>query len=254
MSKIFRVLIFLIIIAPFSSCKFDLFEKNEFNIPEVSIDNIEQNFDTTFLDVTVNSNDDFIELIGMSYKKNEIPVVTNNQTLFEGGVGQFRVPIIDLDPENEYFFKAFAGNGYSYGESEPQSFNVPLRTPIVPCELNENRIIFNGLDQTINSISFDHDNDDYTISASSSNMSIRLEFTSPPTSAIYTTATDFLGSDNNSNRKVSIDITSWQWYIIADYGKVYVEKKGENQYNISFCDLESQANNGLPLKGNIQLD
>ncbi len=246
MSRI-NLLVYLSILCIFSSsCKFDLFEDYSYVQPHISIEGFEQSFDTTFVIVTVEESNEPIELIGIAYNY-ETPTITDNQQLYNGSEGTFLVPLVDLEPEETYEFIAFAGNSYSYGQSEPISFTVPIYTRAVPCELEVNELIFDGVAQALSNASVTDGG--LTIFASTSNMSFNFSFSSPPTSGEYEVTT--LNSLDTS--KVKLTMFFDQFYNFDD-GDVFIEQIENEHYLLSFCNLRTRENTPRVLKGNFEAE
>lgn len=250
MSQFLKIFAIIIIITQSFSCKFDLFTEYKYNYPIVTIENIEQHNDTTFVDVKVAESEDPIELIGLSFDTDTVPDIAINQSLFQGDIGASRIYLVGLEPETDYNIVAFAGNGYSYAVSEHQSFTVPLISSTAPCELEDNHVKYKGGDYTFTSTGIRKLNDRIEIKASSSQFSMTMFFSEHPTSAIYTTTSDYYPKF----REVGVEFTIGNWWVIKENSKVYITKLGDKKYNISFCALEVQTNGGVFLEGNFQVD
>jgi hypothetical protein len=235
----------------FNSCEFDLFKEYEYTIPDVEIFNIEQLEDTTFVDVEVKGNGELIDLFGVAYQKNEQPDILDNQNLFGGEEGLYRLPILNLEPENEYFFIAFAANSYAYGESEVSAFTVPTRSvPEVPCDVQENVVELLGTN-FIQNATGNLINGAYRINANAPQLGITMTFSVPPSTGIYRTES---GGLNSSSNDVRIDVRSGSIpsRTVASDGSVYIEKIGTDSYRVSFCDLLVRFfTSDVEMRGNI---
>lgn len=235
------------------SCDLDLFTTHEYTIPEISIINIEQVKDTTYLQLRVEDLGIPIEAIGLAYQIGASPLITDNQLLYEGGNGDIILPVSDLTPEKEYTFIAFAINSFALGKSEEMSFQVPIREALEPpCDLPEMRVIIGGnpiqFNRASGRINF---NGLYQVDANASRADINLEFVEFPTTGIYTTVENIDPFNTAADQVVKIQVTFGQWRILKDGGLVYVEKLDENQLRIRFCEL--YFNNSL-VEGHILVD
>jgi len=237
MSNLNKIIFFLSVLALCGSCKFDLFTAYEYEVPTVRIDNMVQRFDTTYVDITVASGKESIDLIGLSYAIDEAPNLSERQQLFDGKEGKSRLEIVGLEPEAEHFVVAFAGNGFSYGESEATQFTPELFSPQVPCSLTSGVINING-EHTITNTSTHQLQSDYKIVAEALELKLTLSFERAPTSAAYSivdSSTPPLGDE----RTLHIDALLPEQVINFEAGgKIFIDKKGDNLYEISFCDLE----------------
>jgi len=235
-----------------TSCKLDLFEDYSFITPEVTLNEIEQVGDTTFLAINVRDNGEAIDLIGVAHKIGKTVNITENQVFFDGGSGDLLLPMTDLNPEESYSFLVFVTNEYSMGISEPADFIIPKRAAQeVPCTLTPNTIELGSWEFEPYSIfGRELDGGKYKVVANSTQMDMDIEFRQAPTTGIYTT----VGQEAFSigRNEAQIEVNFGQWAIVNGGGSVYVEKKGPNQYSISFCDLIWRfSGNEADLKGNL---
>jgi len=253
-------MITVIIALVLSSCQFDLFEKNEFQLPETKIITVSNNeVNETEITFSVSDpSDKEIKYIGICYNQTGEPKSNENQQLFEGKIGTFTTKISDLKPDSTYYFRSFSANEFGYSESQVISYKIPEPTPIyAPCSVNVNTIEEDNTSYNIyseyasaNSGNAGNYGVDLMYNSFSGSKNLKFSFNSLPGTGIYTT-TDLSGISND-NKSVYVNITNVA--TIKSGAKLYIENINSDSLRLTFCDFKySQFSNEVNLAGHIKI-
>lgn len=221
----------------------DIFGDGEGMEPQVEILSFSQEGDTTWLLVDIVQGDRPLNFVGIAYSQEVEIDLVENQSLYEvEGSGTYDIPVAGLEPEQMYHFVAFVGQQYSLVESEADSFFVPRPvSPEAPCMVTMNVIEDRGGTYDNLSVSRDGgyaDLGEYglTISTGLGRPRITVNFSSVPTSGIYTTSTYDRLESKPQNVFLFYRVGVLQTSIDPEQD-VFVEKLTENHYLISFCEM-----------------
>ncbi|MFA6923379.1 MAG: hypothetical protein WC223_03905 [Bacteroidales bacterium] len=251
-----NIIIFAFAFLLLASCKkgnFDLFKNRKNSLPEVKTVSAEMlNDDVVKITGEVTyAGKSAMEYTGFCISTNPTPKMLDNQILLNGTVGKYSAEITNLEPNQVYYFRAFAANVYGYVYGNIIRFEVPNpQPPTVPCTLANNVLIRNGYSYNL----IDKDTTQTTITAStSSGLSIELSFPKKPVNGIYTTCN--YSNLNDNFRNVYVTLTDYGVYSINAGGKVYVSIDATSgKMSVSFCELYYTASSVVELKGKITLN
>lgn len=240
----FKIVIICLVILSVSSCgKFDLFKDMSESLPVVEMVTIESHGDTTIVvGKIVEEGVHDVSLCGFCYSSSGTPAVDDNQILIGGTDGEFGVMILDLWADSIYYFSAFAYNDYAYAVSNPLQYTIPSQgPPDVPCIIDNNLIIDNGIHSTINNIYAGQNPGvgglfGINILYKNSNNVLDINFMVRPVNGIYTT--DDITSVLEKPRKVYVTLKSGIMDLpVKNNGLIYVEELDDDLFAVTFCEL-----------------
>lgn len=176
---------------------------------------------------------------------------------FEGGSGEddFSVTMTPLINDTEYYVRAYAWNINGIGYGEEIKFKTPKFILEVPCNVDNNSSTvfgqgpYGGVETGANASLWVGD---YGMSAHSNSSTLYFGFDEVPITGEYVTWDDF---DSPPFTPTCVLHLSWSSLFRAETGqKFYVEKLGEDNYSMTFCDmnfLTSASNDPLVISGNL---
>jgi len=232
-------------------------------IPTIEIVSVETENDTTIIvGKVLDEGIGKLDYIGFCYNQKGDPGLLENQILVESISSEnvFYTSIIELKPDSTYYFKAFASNGISYGESEAMSFMIPLTSaPNVPCVLLNDTVYKDGYPYNVNVYSGEpySAQGNWGIRASCSpDLRLKFDFHDIPANGIYTSCDHISFDLDNKNVFVSIEVGFFMdLYSINSGGKIYVENITNDSIIVSFCNLTyTQSSSDIELKGKLICD
>gem|GEM_PF-1579098 len=247
------VLIFIVILSIQSCGKFDLFKDMSESVPVVEMVTVETRGDTTIIIGKVIDKGAYdVSLCGFCFSTSGAPEVDDNQILLNGTNDDFGVMVLDMYPDSTYYISAFAYNDFAYSVSDPVQYSIPHQgPPEIPCNIDDNLIIDNGIYSPLNNIYAGQNvgiGGSFGVSVMySNNYELVISFNGRPNNGVYTTGfwdeTDKIYVTLN---KGMVDIS------IKDDGLIYVEEIGDNSFSVTFCDLAYTAfSSEFPLAGRI---
>ncbi len=249
-----------VLVSMLCSCEMDLFKKYETGDPTLEISSITSNDGiVTIVGKVSNTGIYDLEYTGFCFNQSGNPHITENQILL-GGSLEFSATIYDLESEGQYYFKAFAANGFGLSESEIVAFTVPyIGPPVVPCTITPETINNGGVTYSISSANasqFLAEVGNYGIDAScfsTGGPTVHINFHTTPSNGIYTTST--YSSFDNSQNYVYVQVhLAGQIFPVQSGGFVYVSNEN-NEVVVSFCDLMYTAfSSEWVMKGNVVID
>lgn len=252
--------LFILLPVFLTSCQFDLFEKDEFQLPNTKILMVSNNeVNETEITFSVSDpTDNAIDYMGICYNQLGDPNASENQNLLQGERGSFIIQISDLKPDSTYYFRSFVANDFGYSESNVVSYQIPEPTPIfAPCTINVNTIEEDNSPYSISS-SFASKNSgsagnygvDLMYSSFSGQKNLKLSFNSLPTTGIYSTS----GLSNFSSNSKNVYVYLTNVSTIQSGAKLYVENINGDSLRLTFCDFKyTQFNNEVNLGGHIKV-
>lgn len=226
-----------------SGCGVSIFEPAEVNLPEIEILSVAQDASTTLVTVDIQGGSALLELAGVAYGEQADFQTTDQQVIYQVlQPGTYDLPIGGLTPERQYYLRAFVRDEFAYAESQTASFLVPRpEAPTIPCTLVRNQIRDEGLtfnEPRVSATTGSGGGGRYgaRIESGIGGPIITLNFASVPNSGIYQTS-DF----NTLATSAEHVFISYQRGFVQGSAQVdqavYVEKLGDQQYLISFCDI-----------------
>lgn len=258
MKKSLSTVLFLSVIL--TSCQFDLFEKDEFQLPETKILMVSNNEvnETEIVFSVSDPSDNPIDYMGICYNQLGDPDASENQNLFRGERGSFVMRISDLKTDSTYYFRSFAANDFGYSESKVFAYKIPEPTPIyAPCSINintveEDNVPYNTYSEfaSTNSGNAGNYGVDLMYRNISGQMNLNFSFNALPATGIYTTAN--LSNFSNDSKNVYVNLTNVS--TIKSGAKLYVENINSDSLRLTFCDFKyTQFSNEINLGGHLKV-
>ncbi len=232
------------------SCKKDTY------LPKITITSIETNNEISSINLNIiGVENEIIEYTGICYDTLKNPDILTNQVLIEGE--SKKIQVSNLKANTVLYFKAFISNKYGYTKSVDFKYTVPFNNTTVPCTINNNTVIKNGITYNItsNTSNINNNNEFEKTIICSTNLKLKFVFKEMPVSGIYTTVQDF---SYNLNKMVKVyvahsSLTGWTYmFPTNNYESVYINNNNTDSFTISFCELTYNYENiDYLLKGNF---
>lgn len=243
-----------------TSCQFDLFEEDEYVLPETTILKVSNNeVNETEITFSVSDPSEYaIAYMGICFNQIGNPATHENQSLFQGERGSFVMKISDLKADSTYYFRSFAANDFGYSESNVISYQIPEPVPIfAPCTINVNTVEEDNVPYSTysefasaNSGNAGNYGVDLMYNNISGQQNLKFSFNSLPTTGIYTTAD--LSSFSSNNKNVYVNLTNVS--TIQSGAKLYIENINSDSLRLTFCDFKyDQLNNEVNLGGHLKV-
>jgi len=189
---------------------------------------------------------DIIEF-GICYALNAMPTINDNKIKGSDDFRSYLISMSNLEDNTTYFIRPYAKTdvGIIYGND----LEITTLSIESPCETEQNKISLNGMSlssSTSESTTFD---EYYIKGIKFSGQYFRITFIFPeaPITGIYRTTQDYVFFDGY---KCRIDgLFGGTSFGSSEFQNIYVDKLGEDSYNLEFCDLEIL--NGTEVSGNL---
>lgn len=192
------------------------------------------------------------------------PEPTINDSIIDLTNEIFESKIANLQPNTDYSFRAYASNieGISYSEI------IQIRTvnvPIAPCNTDVNIMDFGIYEIDVTNFDITITQKKYEVYINEGAHILRLRFKEHPETKEYKIASSGNIEEGKSECLISVNFpTQTEYggnssfdYFAEDNQKVYVEKIGEDIYQIEFCNLLFHTighNYSLELSSHLLID
>lgn len=255
------IFLFVIVISLLNSCDKD----DSIDIPTISTNNIHSVTDSSatsggYITSEGNSN---VTSRGVCWSTTQNPVINNNRTIDGNGSGIYNSYLTGLEPNTTYYVRAYATNssGTSYGEELIFTTDKAIVPVTAPCNPEKNTIIFhNTMYEYISRISTEtHNFSNFGLigNATWSDMSIR--FSQTPATGKFVTQTGNTPLNENEC-VVTFYFETWTktyQYFSVPGDTVYVNITDDQNYSMTFCDLQFNAlssSDSFSSDGNLNYD
>lgn len=224
------------------------------------IDIVTTNFAIVGAD-SVHQGGSFLTKKGVVWSKSNMPTIDDNYADYGGlveSIGGYSFELNYLDNNTKYYLRAFAENagGITYGDQVEFTTYDQVVPP--PCSPDSNHVEYDVIGVS--------DIDFYGISAGTSNYIASYEiagvgiggdfdiyFQQAPESGLYKTHSSNNYFEDDECVVIANIGNSLKTALSGDY--IYVEKLGEDSYNVTFCNLRFYYSSSLTInaEGNLRV-
>lgn len=173
--------------------------------------------------------------LGGCYDSDGNPTMLDNQMAYYSISGDdFTVKYTDFPSSSTVYCRVWATNknSYAYGEILKVD-NLIIPDVTAPCTPTTNTIDMGDGFGEFNMYTVTSPSGGTCYAEANNGRALTFEFSSTPTTKIYTTTTNTPGSDDV---RITVAVNSITEYALSGYS-VYVNQLGTNEWNIQLCDV-----------------
>ncbi|WP_242203228.1 hypothetical protein [Aestuariivivens insulae] len=242
----YNLLIVCISILTFFTCtKGDENLKHEFELPTLNTIDVTNITSNSVKSGGININNKGSDIIdkGLCWSLNPNPTIDDFKLSSGNGIVDFNLEITNLDENTDYYIRAYATNDAGTGYGNELMFTTYINTP---CSPPDNSIIFDSSLKALGGSTYSTIGlfyGDYGVKSNSLQGDLSIEFSSPPENGVYDISSDPFHMTSSECAvtgvfKIFGDFSSHRYTAKSGANAVvYVEKIGESQYSMTFCDL-----------------
>jgi hypothetical protein len=167
-----------------------------------------------------------------------IPTIDDAHTTDGAGMPPYMSGISGLEPNTDYFVRAYAINAIGIGYGEKLPFTTANEPGSPPCNPATNSATFNSMVLNYDITTAGTTNlsyGEYGLIGTNSDSNLHVEFKEPPTTGVYISVEP--GSVIFNSNCVISGLFGGEDYLVAAEELVYVVKNGEGQYSITLCGV-----------------
>jgi hypothetical protein len=169
-----------------------------------------------------------------------LPTIDDSHTTDGSGTPPYMSLLTGLNPNTQYFVRAYAINEIGIGYGEKLGFTTANDPASPPCTPSANSVTFNSIVQNYDTTAGEMNllYGFYGLVGTNSESNLHIEFKEPPVTGVYTSVeAGSLILNNNCVIAGTFGNGFGEDYVAAADELVYVVKNGEEQYSVTFCGV-----------------